>query len=146
MLPQSKTAPVSLSIKKKESRSSLLGTFFPGRVQPPSKRNSAAPPIKIRGVVGADPGELSIRASMARKKAFQLESFENGEYGDYEDTDGEEMEQEMEEMQFLLQYESQDLAEVKVKEEPAMLQPMEGRERGRRQKSFAARLLSRGSQ
>lgn len=65
---------------------------------------------------------------MARKKAFQLESFENGDYGDYEDTDEEGMEKEMEEMQFLLQYESQDLVEVEAEEEPAMLQPMEGRE------------------
>ncbi|KAI4285555.1 MAG: hypothetical protein L6R38_000576 [Xanthoria sp. 2 TBL-2021] len=144
MLPQSKTAPISLSIKKKENRSSSLGTFLSSRAQSSSKRNSDAPPIKIRGVVGADPGELSIRASMARKKAFQLESFENGDYGDYENTDEGEMEKEMEEMQFLLQYESQDL--VEVEEAPAMLQPMEGRERGGRQKSFAARLLSRGSQ
>ena len=83
---------------------------------------------------------------MARKKAFQLESFENGDYGAEIDgagseTDEEEMEKEMEELRFLLQYQSQDLGE----EEPGMMIPLEGREKGERKKSLAGRLLGRSA-
>ena len=84
---------------------------------------------------------------MARKKAFQLESFENGDYGAEIDmngldneTDEEEMEKEMEEMRFLLQYQSQDLGE----EEMGMIH-VEGRERGERKKSLAGRLLRKSA-
>ncbi|KAL9010289.1 MAG: hypothetical protein Q9180_009310, partial [Flavoplaca navasiana] len=84
---------------------------------------------------------------MARKKAFQLESFENGDYGAEIDIDGldneideEEMEKEMEEMRFLLQYHSQDLGE----EQMGMIQ-IEGRERGERKKSLAGRLLRKSA-
>ncbi|KAL8656852.1 MAG: hypothetical protein Q9226_002501 [Calogaya cf. arnoldii] len=146
LLSQSATTPVSLSIKKKENQSSLFGSFFSTRAQPESECNSTAPAKKVRGVVGADPGELSLRASMAKKKAFQIESFENGSYGTDgdDDTDEEEMEKEMQELRFFLQYECQDLIDTKI--EQSLLQPVEGRERGDRKKSFAARLLSRGSQ
>ncbi|KAL8989107.1 MAG: hypothetical protein Q9169_008431 [Polycauliona sp. 2 TL-2023] len=100
--------------------------------------------MRKRGVVGKDPGELSIRASMARKKAFQLESFANGDDGNHDvDTDEEEMEKEMEEMHFLLEYQSPDLTVVK---EELPVQPLEGRERGGRKKSYAARFLKGGSQ
>ncbi|KAL8895429.1 MAG: hypothetical protein Q9192_003636 [Flavoplaca navasiana] len=147
LLAQSENPSITLSIQKQPSRSSLLNTLFPARTKPPpTKRTPATAPPKVRGIVGKDPGELSIRAAMARKKAFQLESFENGDYGAEIDIDGadnetdeEEMEKEMEEMRFLLQYQSQDLRE----EEMGIIH-VEGRERGER-KSLAGRLLRKSA-
>ncbi|KAI4274332.1 MAG: hypothetical protein LQ337_004026, partial [Flavoplaca oasis] len=107
LLAQSETPSITLSIQKQPSRSSLLRTLFPAGTKPPTKRTPATAPLRHRGIVGKDPSELSIRAAMARKKAFQLESFENGDYGAEIDIDGldnetdeEEMEKEMEEMRF----------------------------------------------
>ena len=147
LLAQSENPSITLSIQKQPSRSSLLNTLFSARTKPPTKRTPATAPPKHRGIVGKDPGELSIRAAMARKKAFQLESFENGDYGAEIDmngldneTDEEEMEKEMEEMRFLLQYQSQDLGE----EEMGMIH-VEGRERGERKKSLAGRLLRKSA-
>ncbi|CAL8576930.1 hypothetical protein XPA_002792 [Xanthoria parietina] len=154
--------------KQSNNRSNPLATFFSSRRVPPSSSSSSpksnnkksaatatappsAPTKPPRGVVGADAGELSIRASAARKNAFQLESFANGDYGSDGfggggDMDEEEMEKEMEELRFLLQYESQDLGAMEGG--GLLMGPggVEGRERGGgRQRSLAARLLRKGA-
>ncbi|CAO1596481.1 hypothetical protein XANCAGTX0491_000326 [Xanthoria calcicola] len=161
----------STTPQKQSNRSSrLLDTFFSSRRAPASSSSSSSsspksnkkpnaatataapstPPTKPRGVVGADAGELSIRASTARKNAFQLESFANGDYGcdgfGGGDTDEEDMEKEMEEMRFLLQYESQDLGAMEGGGLSVGPGGVEGRERGGgRQRSLAARLLRKGA-
>ncbi|KAL8729459.1 MAG: hypothetical protein Q9166_004707 [cf. Caloplaca sp. 2 TL-2023] len=137
-LSQSDSSPTptpTASIKKNQRRSNLLGSFFPSRSVSPTKIK-CNPPTRVRGIVGADPGELSIRESMARKKAFQIESFENGDYGEECDIDeaSEEDEKELEELRFLMA----------LMDGEEMLRPLEGRKRAGRKKSFAARLLSRG--
>ncbi|KAL8787809.1 MAG: hypothetical protein Q9213_001996 [Squamulea squamosa] len=149
MLPQSEKPTVPVSLKKKTSGFSLFGASRSTHGQWSSKRTCTAP-IKVRGIVGKDPGELSIRASMARKKAFQMESFEGGDYGADVDIDSldDEDEKDMEDLRFLLGYACQDLVsdgEDLIGEGKKQMQPVEGRVRGARQKSFAARLLSKGS-
>ncbi|KAL8773185.1 MAG: hypothetical protein Q9209_001861 [Squamulea sp. 1 TL-2023] len=149
MLSQSEKTTIPISEKKKSSGSSLFRASFPTRAQSSSKRICTAP-IKARGIVGKDPGELSIRASMARKKAFQMESFESGDYGADIDIDSldDEDEKDMEDLKFLMGYACQDLVSDEkafIGKEKKQMQPVGGRERGARQKSFATRLLNRGS-
>ncbi|KAL8679826.1 MAG: hypothetical protein Q9186_003942 [Xanthomendoza sp. 1 TL-2023] len=146
LLSQSETSSIPLPIKNREERPSLLGAFFSARPNEQRTKRNNIQPVRVRGIVGADPSELSIRASMARKKAFQAESFEKGDFGADLDIDNidQEDEKEMQELEFLMRYECQDLLgeEEKVKG----LQPLvEGGERLRKKKSFATRLLSRGA-
>ncbi|KAL8912451.1 MAG: hypothetical protein Q9171_002544 [Xanthocarpia ochracea] len=109
-ISQSNTTTIPISTKKTVSRSGLLGGFLPNNAQSPPKRTSTTP-VKVRGVVGKDPGELSIRASMARKKAFEIESLENGDYGADHDIDelDEEDSKDLEDLRFMMSYACQDL-------------------------------------
>ncbi|KAL8808314.1 MAG: hypothetical protein Q9182_000134 [Xanthomendoza sp. 2 TL-2023] len=148
LLSQSETISIPFPIRKQKEHPSLLGGFSSTRPnKQPTKCNNIQPG-RVRGIVGADPGELSIRASMARKKAFEAESFENGDFGADSDLDdiNEEDEKEMEELIFLMGYECQDLLGEEEKRKTKDLQPRaEGQERLGKKKSFATRLLSRGA-
>ncbi|KAL8803489.1 MAG: hypothetical protein Q9200_006191 [Gallowayella weberi] len=146
LLSQSEANSIPFPVKYQKERPSLLGGFFSACPSKQPTKCSSVQPARVRGIVGADPGELSIRASMARKEAFQAESFENGDFGADLDLDdvNEEDEKEMQELMFLMGYECQDLLGEEEKEKKKELQPLM-KDQGRlgKKKSFATRLFSR---
>ncbi|KAL8938939.1 MAG: hypothetical protein Q9216_003625 [Gyalolechia sp. 2 TL-2023] len=113
--------------KNKEMLPTYRGGIFTSKLESTPKRSSMP---KTRGIVGADPGELRIREAAARRKAFDKECYQSGDDGssfEFENVDEKEMEELLEEMMYM---------EVGKK----ALQ--EGG--GGKNKSFAAKLLSRG--
>lgn len=113
--------------KKKNELPIYHGGIFTNKLEATPKQASM---LKTRGIVGADPGELIIRESNARRKAFDRECYELGDDGssfEFDDVDEKEMEELLAEMRYL------EGGNKALKEE-----------NGGRKKSIAARLLSRG--
>lgn len=111
--------------KKEDELPTYRGGVFTNTIEPSCKRTNMP---KTRGIVGADPGELSIRESNARRKAFDIECYESGDDGssfDFDNVDEKEMEELLLEMRYLE-------GGKKALED------------GGRKKSLTSRLLSRG--